>query len=558
MIFDERPRRTVATPPDAEGPTTRIPVHQRPRPSRPRTVDPPTVVMPVATASVHVVRRRQDGHARLRGAVHSARPTGGLGRALLTTAAAAVLPGSGHLLLRRRRPGILILSTFVLLAVGGTVLALREGRSGLLGLALDTRVLLGVEIGCGILAVGWMAVVVRTYVLARPRRIGGGRRILGVAVVALLCLAVAAPFGFAADLAQSERSVVNTLFPTGGGTAGADVALPAHINVLLFGSDAGTDRTGTRSDSMMVASVDTTTSRAVLFGLPRNLEHAPFPPGSPMAARFPDGFFDPKDPLSGEYLLNAEYTYAITHPGVAPAGPTPDPGLNLLMSSIGTMLGIPLDYYVKIDMAGFSSIIDAVGGVTIDVGPVPLPIGGVLPDGTHVAPSGYVPAGVQHLDGDQALWYARSRRDSDDYNRMSRQRCMIQTLLKQKSAADLLAHFQAVAAATADSVATNIPQSFLPSLASLAGNGQSLELDSVAFDPTLHDPLQRDGKFDPSHPDYGFVRQVVATTIAGMSAPAPGPPAGASTPAPAAGTAAPATAAPQAAPLTDSCTSPSP
>ncbi len=523
---------------------------------------------PAVRAAAPVARDAPDGHAvatgtprpTRHGVVRDLRSAHGLGRALLTTAAATVLPGSGHLLLRRRRSGVLILSAFALLAAAGAVLAVREGRSGLLGMALDTRVLLAAEIGCGVLALAWIAVVVSTYLRARPRPLGTGRRIVGAATVTVLCLAVAAPFGFAANLAQSERGVVNTLFPTGGGPAGTDVALPAHINVLLFGSDAGADRTGTRSDSMMVASVDTTTSRAVLFGLPRNLERAPFPPGSAMAARFPHGFYDPASPLSGEYLLNAEYTYATVHPGTAPAGPTTDPGLNLLMSSVGTMLGIPLDYYVKIDMAGFSSIIDAVGGVTIDVGPVPLPIGGVLPDGTHVAPSGYVPAGVQHLDGDQALWYSRSRRDSDDYNRMSRQRCMIQTLLKQKSATDLLTHFQAVAAATANSVDTNIPQSVLPSLASLAGTGQSLQLDSVAFDPTLHDPLQKDGKFDPSNPDYDFMKQVVATTISAMSTTAPTPQAvAASSAAPTtAHAAAPTTAPPQAAPATDSCASLSP
>ena len=47
------------------------------------------------------------------------------------------------------------------------------------------------------------------------------------------------------------------------------------------------------------------------------------------------------------------------------------------MSSITTMLGLPMTHYVEVDMAGFASIIDALGGVTVDVGPDPLPIGGV-------------------------------------------------------------------------------------------------------------------------------------------------------------------------------------
>jgi len=136
----------------------------------------------------------------------------------------------------------------------------------------------------------------------------------------------------------------------------------------------------------------------------------------------------------------------------------------------------------------------------------------VLPDGQHVKPDGYVPAGVQHLDGNQALWFARSRRDSDDYSRMGRQRCLLQTILKQKSPTDVLTNFQGIAAATTDSVATNIPQEVLPQLAKLAGE-QSVALDSVAFDPNLPDPNEKDGKFNTSHVDVDYMRQVVQNAI---------------------------------------------
>ncbi len=427
-----------------------------------------------------------------------------------------MLPGWGHLLLRRRRNGVLILSAFLVLVGGAAAVVLTLGRTRLVMFALDTRALSGVTVGCAVAAFLWVAVVVRTYLIARPRGVGTGRRVVGVAAVTLLGLVVAVPFGAAAQLARSQRALLSSLFPAD--ALGAAAPLPARLNVLLFGSDAGSDRTGTRSDSMMVASVDTTTSRAVLFGLPRNIERAPFPAGSAMAATFPRGFFDPRSPQSGDYLLNAEYTYGSLHPELAPAQPSRDPGLNLLISSVGQMLGIPVNYYVKVDMAGFAAIIDAVGGVTIDVGPVPLPIGGVLPDGTHVKPEGYVPAGVHHLDGNQALWYVRSRRDSDDYSRMSRQRCLIHTVLAEKSVTDLLTHFQAVAAATTDSVSTNVPQSFLPSLATLAGDGQDQHIDSIAFDPSLRDPYRRDGRFDPADPDFGYMRQVVSAAVAGHPA----------------------------------------
>jgi len=156
--------------------------------------------------------------------------------------------------------------------------------------------------------------------------------------------------------------------PTTSGVAPAVPVLPRRMNVLLLGSDAGPDRAGARTDTMIVASLDTSTAATTLFALPRNIEHAPFPPGSPAAARFPDGFHNPRSPTSGDFLLNNVAEYGRTHPRLTPAGPTTDRGLNLLMSSISTMLGIPLQHYVTVSMDGLAALIDALGGVTVDVG----------------------------------------------------------------------------------------------------------------------------------------------------------------------------------------------
>ena len=158
----------------------------------------------------------------------------------------------------------------------------------------------------------------------------------------------------------------------------------------------------------------------------------------------------------------------------------------------------------------------------MDVGPDPLPIGGVTYSGRHVTPDGYVPAGVQHLDGDQALWFARSRRNSDDYDRMGRQRCLIGALVAQKSPADVVAHFQQVTAAAAASITTNIPQSLLPALLALADEHRPV-LRSVAFDPDLPDPVADRGRFDPADPDVAFMRRVVRAALAPPVVPAPRP-----------------------------------
>lgn len=289
--------------------------------------------------------------------------------------------------------------------------------------------------------------------------------------------------------------------------------------MLLLGSDAGPDREGTRTDTMMVASIDTRSGRTTLFGLPRNIGNAQFPPGSAMAREFPDGFRDPADP--GNYLLNAVYGYGHSYPELAPSGPTRDPGLNLLQSSISHMLGLPIDYYVEVDMTGFADIIDALGGLRVDVGPERIPIGGITPSGRQVRPDGYIEPGIQQLTGEQALDFARSRTGSTDYVRMGRQRCLIQDVLDQKSPTDLLTNFQAVATATMDNVSTNLPREVLPALVSLAGDAGAVPLGSVAFDPSLPDPKAPDGRFNPGRPDFPYMRQVVREAITRDPAAAP-------------------------------------
>ena len=442
-----------------------------------------------------------------------------LGPALLTTALATLVPGAGHLALRRFRTGAAIMASFVLGLLTLLVLMLRADRSDLLGTLLSSRTLVGGAIGLLVAALTWMAVIVRTYLLARPTGLRTGQRVLGAVVVAVLCLTVAAPLGFGAELANSQRQLLERLFPSlSGGTPAAEAIGKARLNVLLVGSDPGPDRRGTRTDTMMVASVDTRTGRTILFGLPRNLQRVPFPAGSPMAREFPQGFHDSSDPTSGDYLLNAVYAYGHSYPEVAPRGPTADPGLNLLHSTVETMLGLKLDYYVEVNMAGFAAIIDALGGLTVDVGPEPLPVGGITPTGRHVRPDRYIPAGPQHLDGTDTLAVARSRTNSDDYTRMGRQRCLLQYVLQQKSPADLLTNFQGVAAATTDSVSTNIPRQVLPALVKVADSAGTLALESVSFDPNLADPSERDGRFDTSRPDPAFMQRVVRDTIAGPAA----------------------------------------
>ena len=440
-----------------------------------------------------------------------------LGPALLTSALATLVPGAGHLALRRFRTGAAIMAAFVLGLLTLLVLTLRADRSDLLGTLLSSRTLVGGAIGLLVAALAWMAVIVRTYLLARPTGLRTGQRVLGAGVVAVLCLTVAAPLGFGAELANSQRQLLERLFPAlSGGTPGRRGDRQGTVERA-----AGRQRRGT-GPARHPDGHDDGRERRHPDGPHDPLRAAPQPPAGAVPGGLADG---PRVPpgLPRHRRTRCPATTCSTPctptrtatPRSRRADPPTDPGLNLLHSTVETMLGLKLDYYVEVNMAGFAAIIDALGGLTVDVGPEPLPVGGITPTGRHVKPDRYIPAGPQHLDGTDTLAVARSRTNSDDYTRMGRQRCLLQYVLQQKSPADLLTNFQGVAAATTDSVSTNIPQQVLPALVKVADSAGTVALESVSFDPNLADPSERDGRFDTSRPDPAFMQRVVRDTIAG-------------------------------------------
>jgi len=114
-------------------------------------------------------------------------------------------------------------------------------------------------------------------------------------------------------------------------------------------------------------------------------------------------------------------------------------------------LGIPIHYYVRVDFQGFTQIVDALGGVDIDV-ECPLP-------DIEVA------AGRQHMDGEDALLYARSRISTNDFDRNRRQRKLLMALWEQGLTVDVVPKLPALWKAMADTFETDLPLDKVISLA---------------------------------------------------------------------------------------------
>src|SRR6185369_17001810 len=117
----------------------------------------------------------------------------GVRRSLGAVAAAAALPGLGHVLLGRRRTGAWVMGVFGAGAIAVIVTAVHLGRAGLLRSLVSSGVLLAVSVTCVLVMIAWMAVIMWTYVATDPRARSTRDQVVGTAVATALCVGVAVP-----------------------------------------------------------------------------------------------------------------------------------------------------------------------------------------------------------------------------------------------------------------------------------------------------------------------------------------------------------------------------
>ncbi len=468
---------------------------------------------------VGMEHERVQAQAAARHRHRAARPQGsdGFGRSLLLTTIGAMLPGLAFIAAGRRRLGAVTLFAAFLVAGGGLWLA-TAGRRTALHAAVDATALTRIGIALIVLALVWVVIIAAGYRMVRLADANGVQRAVGLLLVGLLCVLVAAPPAAAARYAFVQRDLISTVFDDDTESATRPKKITKanpwagreRVNLLLLGSDAGTGRTGTRTDSVVVASISTTTGDTTLFSLPRNLENLPFPAG-PLREAYPNGFEAPGD--EGEQFLNAVYgTVPATHPNIL--GPTSNPGADVLKLGVGEALGLKLDYYMMINLGGFAALVNALGGITVNINEW-IPIGG----SETALPNNYLAPGPnQRLNGGISLWYARGRFGSTDYARMKRQRCVIGAIIDSADPVTVLKRYQQLAASAKDIVRTDIPQQLLPAFVDLSMTIKKGTVSSLVFDNHV---------INSGNPDYDDIRAKVAVAIK-PPPPAASPSAGAS------------------------------
>lgn len=426
-------------------------------------------------------------------------------RAWVLLVLGVLIPGTPQLLAGSRRLGrFAVTTTFILWALAIiAALVYFLARPTFITIATNPFVLYLAQAAILFYAVLWIVLTFDTLRLIRLVRVAPKARaaVAVLAVAALVTVGGTAAYGVM--VAGVTRSTVGDVF------AGQTVVPPVdgRYNFMLLGGDAGADRDGLRPDSISVVSVEADTGKATIIGIPRNMEYVPFVEGSPMLAEYPNGYGTDGCDVD-VCLVNSIYTEVeLYHPELYPDAEKngSNPGIEAMRDAVEGILGIQIQYYVLIDMQGFADLINALGGITIDVADR-LPVTDEVDEnGQPYDPdASWIEPGVQLMNGDVALAYARIRAGTTDYARMERQRQVQEAIIQQFEPANILSKFQAVAQAGAQVVSTDIPQSVLGQFVDLASKSRSQDIATLELVPP---------DVDPEDPDFAYVLQLVSAAL---------------------------------------------
>lgn len=449
-----------------------------------------------------------------------ASPTVRTRRAFTLLALTLLVPGSAQLVAGSRRLArralavtVTVWGLLLLLLVVGLI-----NRGAILTMVTHPVISLVLIVVLIALALGWAVLFLNTLRLIRVPLLVQRMRPIVVLALVLSMVASSGSLAYAAYLIGVGRGAIGTIFGSGPSISPVD----GRYNFMVMGGDAGADRVGRRPDSLSIISVDANTGRTALISIPRNLQNAQFPADSPMHKIYPDGYNCGDDCLINAINTEVNQKYKDLYPGVD------DPGAQATLEAASGTLGIKVQAYVVVDMAGFQQLIDAMGGIRIKAGGwVPMSGASLDDSGTHALPVGWIAPGEQKLDGFHALWYGRSREFASDYDRVARQQCIEQAMINQLNPATLLSKFQDIAGAGTKVVESNISSAQLGSFVDLALKGKSQPTSRLVIGPP-----DFDASF-PTYPDFDAIHakvQDILKQASGSASPSPKAAGGTTTP----------------------------
>ena len=240
--------------------------------------------------------------------------------------------------------------------------------------------------------------------------------------------------------------------------------------VMIMGVDERADDVG-RSDTLMIATLDSDKNQAALLSVPRDTR-----------VKIKGHGFD---------KINAAYAYG---------------GRKLTQETIESLLNTHIDHYIKINVHGFTKIIDALGGIDIDVEKRMYyedpwdDDGGLYID---------LQPGMQHMDGKTAITYVRYRDEEGDIGRIKRQQNFMKAVMDKLVSPTIIPKLPAIVSAVSDSVETDMSVS---EILSFLGTLQDAKDNGLKSEMLPGKPVYIEG-ISYWVPDISKTRQILANTL---------------------------------------------
>jgi LCP family protein required for cell wall assembly len=395
-------------------------------------------------------------------------------------------PGLGQFYLRNRRAAaIFALPTVPILALAAY--ELRQGPFVFVARFVDpsfsrTAAIIAVLFGL------WRLAAVAHAFVGNDR--AGARSVLDRAVVVALAAVIVISHAGAGLLLAQTSDTVSKVFATPGPSSLVDLTTPVpsvdasgspgptsaptpapsidkRVTILLTGFDAGPGRQEILYDSMMLVSFDPTTNSVQMINVPRDSTSFPLYFGRHPVVPTSLRLNSLPSSVSKQYVVGS-----------------PDSPYMTLVNEVGYLVGIHIDYYAAMDLMGFATLIDQVGGIDVVN---PTAINDPYYDWLNGAPYGFtLAAGPQHLDGKHALAYVRSRKSAgdNDFGRSSRQQEVLVSLLHRMAQPSEILNIPSLLTTLGWTVTTNFPPGQVADYVAIGQNVPSDHFTGFVLSPT--------------------------------------------------------------------------
>lgn len=382
-------------------------------------------------------------------------------------------PGLGQLYLSQRLRGLVYLLPPVVL-VAGLLLAVISSPQAFAARLLVPVVLIGALMLIAGHGLWRVLAIVDAWNSARRRPISRDSAMPLMIVLSLVVVLVhgaagyylAATVGAAAPIFDGGDDDLDDII---GGTPGGALPAEGPINVLFVGVDSASNRQHALTDTIMLSSFNRDTGQVAQISIPRDTGRLPMYDGSTFGPR-----------------INSLLSRAGGNPERYPDGP-----IGTLSREVGYLLGVEVHYYAVVNMNGFRQLIDAVGGVDVDVAkPIADPVRKL-----------YLDAGRAHLDGKTALDYVRSRYgpNNSDYERARRQQQVVRAIGQRVQDPLVLARMPDIMGTAARLMRTNVPLDQLSDLLGLIDDANRADTRQIVLSPSKYaervPPAEVNGRF---------------------------------------------------------------